>query len=133
MRWLPIALLGVLVGAGLVLLLQSADGESGTFPVQIVGPDQVIFDGNVSATDASALDVLLAAGRAGGFEVDVTGTGSQAFVRAIDAIKNDGRGGWCYSVWVDEWVYPVMSAGAFGLENGQPSRWVYRVDGCPAG
>lgn len=130
--WLSIVLLTAAVAVAVALIADVPVGATGTFHVQIIGPDGVVFDGNVSARDATAYDVLLAASQVGGFDVQATGSGGTLFVTAIADTENDGAAGWCYEVRDDGWTRPAIGADAYGLERDQASRWIYEQDGCGA-
>ena len=128
--YLALGLVALLIGA--LLLIDGPEAGAGTFPIRIDGPDGPIWNGSVDADPASPYTVLLAAADRGGFSVDATEYPNGVFVEAIDGHRWKGAGGWCYAVWFEgAWSHPVMSADAWGLQDGDAVWWHYEVDGCP--
>lgn len=119
---------GVLVHDANTALIAGA--QTGSFPVEVVGPDGVIYNGTVAVENATAYRVLAAAAEDGNFTLRVTGSGADLFVEAIAGYGNQGASGWCYDVWDGGWTRPVRSAGVQPLADGQASRWTFEEEGC---
>lgn len=133
--WIVALALLVLVGGvvAAVALLRSDDagGDSGDYPVEVVGQRGVVFRGTVAVEDATALRALLAAGSQGGFSVQVQGQGETAFVVAVAGQRNQGASGWCFEVLREgAWLRPPVSSARFDLRDGDAVRWYWGAGGC---
>lgn len=127
-----VALLLALVGGGIALgAWQRGDGGAdGAFPVQVLGPDGALFDGEVRLANATALSALEAAAREAGLEVRVQRyPGMGSYVRAVGPYKAEGAAGWVYEVREGEtWRGGDRSAEFYPLPAGAAVRWRW-VDG----
>ncbi len=130
MKWSWLLLVGAVALVFGLLALDTPPPGAGSFPVEVIGPDGLHLSANVSMADATVYRVLVAALEAEGVSYTVEGTGESIFVTAIAGHANRGAGGWCFDVWVDGWTRPALGAGAYGLADGQASRWVYESAGC---
>ena len=133
MRLLPFAaLLGAMALLVMLFVWPGDAPAAGTFSVTVEGPEGVLWSGNATAEAATAKSLLLAAAEQGGFEVEATGRGDGWFVVAIDGVRNEGAGGWCFAFGQPgEWRYPASGAARAAPEPGESVWWVYRPDGCP--
>lgn len=126
----------VLVGGGAALVLQSlqaGDGDAGTYPVRITGPDGDLWNGTVSVVQGTAYGALLAAADAAGLEVQTVAYPGYApcglYVDGIGGHSADGGSGWVYEVRRGgEWLRPMVGACGFPLVEGDEVWWRY-VDG----
>lgn len=85
-------------GAAYVALRESPGG-AGEHGVRVIGPQGLVFEGEVRVDEATALSVLLAAGRMGGFKVEVAEyPGMGAYVWSIAGHEARGASGWVYEV-----------------------------------
>ena len=79
--------------------------------------------------DDTVYDLLVDAARANGIALDVTGTGSFIYVRAIDMIYERAHGelsGWVYTV---NGVSASVGCAAYALRDGDVIEWFYTTDG----
>lgn len=121
-------LLAALLATTLALLERPAALDApGEFPVQVEGPDGPIWNGTLTVPHPTPLGALLAAADAGGFTVEVRGTGPSAYVVGVDDHREgDGGAGWCYAVQRGAtWSHPALGADAFSLRDGDRVRWHY--------
>ncbi len=132
MKWSWAALAVALTLVGVLLTIEPPVPSSGTFPVEVIGPDGRILATNVTLEDATAYLVLRDALEAAGIEHEAQGAGESLLVTSIAGHDNAGAGGWCFDVWDQGWHRPALGAGVFGLHPGQATRWVYESDGCGA-
>ncbi len=132
MKWSWLALIAAVA---LVFVLLAQDGpaaHTGSFPVEVIGPEGQILARNVTVVDGTVYRVLAAALALEGLPHTAEGAGESLFVTSIAGHANSGAGGWCFDVFDGEWIRPALGAGAYGLQPGQATRWVYEGDGCGA-
>lgn len=124
---LSAALLVALVGAAGALAWWSGagEGESGSYPVSIIGPEGTLFEGIVRVENATALSALQAAAASAGLGIEMeTYPGMGVYVRAIGGIRAEGPSGWVYEVREgDAWVSGDRSAAHRPLREGEALRW----------
>lgn len=77
----------------------------------------------LNVTGKSVLDVLVAAGEAGGFPVVQHREAQGAFVDSIDGVAN-GADDHFWSYYVND-EYGLVSSDAAGVSDGDTVRWVY--------
>lgn len=120
---LAIGLLVLLAGGAVGLYaLRTLDGTPGQYRVLVIGPgDDILFDGNVTASDGTVLSAL----RATGLALDVREyPGMGAYVRGIAGHQASGASGWIYEVGRDgAWSSGDTSAEFAPLTAGDEVRW----------
>lgn len=134
-RLAALAVVALLLGGATVLVLRGVepgDGDSGTYPVRVTGPDGDLWNGTVALENATAHAALLAAAEAGGFDVEVRRQRGyepcDLYVQRVGPHGEGGAGGagWVYEVRRDgDWQRPVVGACAFPLHEGDEVWWRY--------
>lgn len=112
-------------GAAYVSLRGGDPGASGTYGIDVIGPDGALFSGEVVVENATALSVLLVAADRAGFDVELEDyPGMGTYVRAIGGHRAHGATGWVYEIWRDgAWTSGERSAAWQPLEEGDALRW----------
>lgn len=111
--------------AALVAYGQGGAGATGTYPVEIVGPDGVLYAGEVQVAEATALRVLQAAADEAGLTLTLDEyPGMGTYVRGIGPHQASGASGWVYEVRRDgAWTPGDRSAALRPLAAGDAVRW----------
>lgn len=123
-----VSLLALLLGGAGALAWwshASTPGESGSYEVEIVGPDGILFSGAVAVENATALSALQAAAARAGLAVQLEEyPGMGTYVRAIGPHRASGPTGWVYEVREPSgWTYGDRSAADRPLTAGEAVRW----------
>ncbi len=128
-----------LLTIGTVLLLQTAPeqtGASGTFTVSILAPDSTLYNGTITAQNATAYSVLVAATTEAGLRLDVHENPAYQpcgiYVRAIGGFAEGDQngGGWEYWIYRNGAWLPRAAVGAcaFPLQDGDHVQWKFRTN-----
>jgi hypothetical protein len=128
-----LAILLALAGGGLALAAWNRDAPSSgvaSYPVEVVGPEGVLFQGTVRVENATALSALEAAAAHAGLGLKVQRyPGMGSYVRAIGPYEAAGASGWTYEVKRgDAWTTGDRSAEYFPLAPGDALRWRWTGD-----
>ncbi len=117
----------------LAAVMRPEAGGTGAFPIAIVAPDgSTLFEGVVTVENATALSVLQAAARAGGFALELEDFGGMGtYVRAIGPHRAEGASGWVYEIRGpdDTWTSGDRSAAFKPISQGGEVRWSWTESG----
>lgn len=122
-----LAALAATLGAAAALAAWGAPGvgATGSFDLEVLGPQGALLSERVEAADATALSLLQVACAARGIEIELERyPGMGAYVRAIGGHRAEGASGWVYEVQRGGvWVNGDRSAEDFPLQKGDALRW----------